>query len=298
MKDINGFSIDVMKGFLQGAKREITGIDNFYNGYRRLLENQRIIKPEYEEDVKIKLEILERAYTLFCDEDAREILNKKGVTAEYIIEKYGERILGQYSQKANEQHSNDAAIGGNNKRTYDMSEMFNQGLIQSISDTKGLGKLNNVMYISKQETEYEVFDKTGSRITIQKVGTLHYKTTFGITKDISQYRITKKTNNGQYQVKVFSSIVILKLDNEKYKAAVLNELLSEENIQLSNAAGYIGTIEDSDVSLEKGEEEKEVFRYAYKIDDTYSIVYDAEDLSAVGIYKQKAREDMKSFSRE
>lgn len=297
MKDINGFSIDVTKGFLQGAKRGITGIDHFYDGYRRLLENQRRIKPEHEEEVKIKLEILERAYTLFCDEDAREILSKNGVTAEHIIEKYGERILGQYSQNVNKQNSNNATILENSKRAYDMSGMFNQGLIQSISDTKGLGKLNNVMYLTKQETEHDVFDSRGMKITIQKVGTLHYKTTFGITKDISQYRITREINGKQYQVKVFTNIAIFKLDNEKYKAAVLNELLSEENIQLSNADGYIGTIEDSDISLEKGEEEKEMFRYAYKIDDTYSIVYDAEDLSAVGLYKQKAKA-MESFSRE
>ena len=80
------------------------------------------------------------------------------------------------------------------------------------------------------------------------------------------------------------------MDNPEYKYAVLSELLSYNNIELSNSEGYIGEIRNVPNDSEKFEVESErenSRNYEYRVNDKYMLVYDSTDLDAVMRYRSR-----------
>ena len=89
----------------------------------------------------------------------------------------------------------------------------------------------------------------------------------------------KKGKTSTY--KVFSNIVIPKMhDDMDYRAAVLDVLLDERNIEESNCGGYIGRIADIRVDS------------SIPANDKYALIFDENDASAVMKFaKQQTHEN-------
>ena len=259
-------------------------IEGLYHGYKRLLENQLKVSPEKAEQIEEFQEVLDNTYNMFSNSKVKEKIMNSELTKDEILEKYSERIL------------------GDNKRTYDMSMLFNENLIGT-SNTQN-GKDRNIYYRpirndrNGETNRHEFVDYEGRRIILESIGELYYKTAFGVEKGIDQYRVSKQVNGNSFiSNEIFASISIIDMSNPKYRDAVLSELLGDKNIDLSNAGGYVGTISRRTSSLKSGQEEINSGLYTYKINDKYCIEYDAEDVTAATLYqrkKEKENRDCKS----
>ena len=83
--------------------------------------------------------------------------------------------------------------------------------------------------------------------------------------------------------------------DKEYCDLVVSELLSEKNLNRSNADDYIGEISEES-SLKPGEEKIELGFYTYQMSSKYALVYNGERIEAVRAHKhqqalKKARTD-------
>ena len=215
-------------------------------------------------------EILNQIDDLFRDPKVKnEILNNNMKISEFIT-KYSEQIL------------------GNNKRQYDMSNLFNAAYIKSTNNDKcENGK--KIKYIPTKGNAYEFSDNNGNEFCIEEIGNLYMQKWNREQSHIEKYKITRKENGKEIKTEeIYTNINISGLDDEKYKEAIITELFSRKNIDLSNAGGYVGEVVETPEELKKEScgAEKVIggSMYFYKINDKYSLMYDAADLSAVMLH--------------
>lgn len=263
------FLEDLLRDFSLRAKRGDVEINRLYNGYKTMLENEINKSTDRVAQIKERYEILDKVYKIFSDGETRDLIANNGITAKSLMEKYGERII------------------GDNKRTYGMSEMFNQDLISSYKRSDNtIGK--KIKFIPKEGDPYRIPEISGKTVTIRKSGELYFQNYVGVQKDLARYKIQKRDNKtGEVsEFDVFTNISIVQMDEPQYRDAVLYELLGENNIELSNAEGYVGSIAKANPEIEEGKERKSSDLYTYRIDDKYGIEYDAEELTAVTLFKQ------------
>lgn len=168
------------------------------------------------------------------------------------------------------------------KRKYDMSDLYSKGLIASSKTAQNEGK---VVLSGKKGITYEYYDKDDRFVSITDVGKVSYQEWNGMKSDLSVYLIQKQNEDGTLsQNLACTNIIIPMMDNSKYREAVLDELLSDDNIKKSNAGSYLGKIErrrKADAYDVPHSERQSVNEYSYRIDDEYVLVYDATELSAV-----------------
>lgn len=260
------------------TQEELKGI---YDGYKKLLENQLIISGDKSKEIQELYAILDKVYKLFLDKDARERLANSNLKVDTIIEKYGEKIL------------------GDNKRTYKMNKLFNEQLIGTTRD--GNNSRVCVKYVPRVNennsgvTEYVFKLEDGKIVTISLVGEIVYKTAFGVNKYINKYVINRQVSESTFESnEVFTSIAINNMENPEYRDVVLSELLGENNVSLSETGGYVGTISHANNELKPGEESFQGMSYTYRINDKYSIEYDADDVTAVMLYQKEKEKKLKN----
>lgn len=88
------------------------------------------------------------------------------------------------------------------------------------------------------------------------------------------------------------------MENMEYRAAVLEELLSRNNIELSNVGGYIGEIEKAPIDEKefgKGKEKVMAGNYCYRITPDYMLIYRSAELDAVVRHHRKEIEINKTL---
>lgn len=168
------------------------------------------------------------------------------------------------------------------KRKYDMSDLYRSGLIApSLSDTDE----RQVILNGRKGETYAYYDKLSRPIYITDVGKVVYREWNGIAAEIYVYLIQKQKEDGNLsQDLVCSNISIPMMEDPEYREAVLEELLSDDNIKKSNAGAYIGQIDRRKKanSMDKLHAERQnANEYSYRINDKYVLVYDATELSAV-----------------
>lgn len=181
-------------------------------------------------------------------------------------------------------------ILGDEKRTYDMSSMFREDYLMK-SDNSQTGELGRkLLFMPQKGTSHIYKDAKGNEIIIEEIGVLHMQQWNGVRSHVNKYRVQKQADNGSVDIKeVYSCISIFDMEDPKYQRAVLEELLSQNNIMLSNASGYIGEISDTPESMKgkEGKHEKMIDgMYYYKVNDEYSLRYDGADLSAVVLHEK------------
>lgn len=253
-----------IKFFMIRIKKNKETLETSYKGFRKLMENQIRLEEGKEKEYGELLKIFDKVYELFSDEEIRGIITKNGITAEQFVSKFGERIL------------------GDNNRTYNMSELFNESLIAKRNDGTDS---RNIKYMAKPGIERSFKNFEGKQVVIQEIGILYYEEWNKIRNRVSKYRVMTQISENDYRVdEIFSNINISRMEEPEYKEAVLEELLSSNNIQLSNGKGYVGEIEPVQCNVKKleiGQEEKETGSYTYRINDKYSLTYNNDALTAV-----------------
>lgn len=198
-------------------------------------------------------------------------------------------------------------ILGDNKRKYDMTSLVHKWMITpEYSYTKNKKPFNFVYDIVLQqnndETTKEVIkDSLASkelkeneqlikRVGISEMGKLIYTLASGEKKFLKNYIIRMNENGKTKDYFVFSDISPIMMHDAEYRRMVIEELLSENNITLSNLNGYIGEIKPQinkkeelesnntkkHINSDKGKESEELYSYTYtNTSDEYELEYDA-----------------------
>ena len=180
------------------------------------------------------------------------------------------------------------AILGDHKRKYNMSDLYNETLIKKAN--KWTDRKRVMLNPNDFGVEYHYLDSTGKKITITDLGSLEYQEWNDIRYSLNLYRVQRKSESGlDYDCKVLSNIIIPEMSQDEYKNAVLNELLSENNISLSNCGGYIGEIirkpKEDTLDIVGGEKQDEN-SYEYRVNNSYVLAYDATAVSAAIDFKR------------
>ncbi len=247
--------------------------DNIYNTVINQIQKRKEKEPDKAEDYIKMNEVVNKFYELMKDENIGREIKNNNIKATDFIKRYGD-------------------ILGIKKREYDMSKLFNKEYIATIQDKKMGETRKALVYEEKKVPLKEIIDNDGNKVTIEQSGILYTKQWNGVSSYIKKYRITRQTGENEYVANdVYSNITIEQLEDPKYKDAVLQELISSNNIALSNAKGYIGEVIKTPQGMEEvpieGEKMLEDGSYIYKINDKYSLYYDVAELSAVMLYEQQ-----------
>lgn len=231
---------------------------------KSLMEIEERKKPEdnREKHARIKEDIRDIRDFLRRPEILREI--KSGIP------------LGKFKQKYLEQFL------GDNKRSYDMSGLYNEGIIQRTNEYPSRKK---VKFVPLSNTMPRKFISSRNReVIITRMGELQYEEWNGVKSGLSAYKIQIEEDDGEFtEYEVFSRINILKMENMQYQDAVLDELLSVNNIRLSNCGNYIGEIIELNPSDENDlpfTERRDENQYSYRLEGGLVLFYDSADASA------------------
>lgn len=243
-----------------------------YNNLRRIIEKSQ--EPEDLDVLEEKRRILEKCYDMFSNEGFRDIIRRGNLSAKQIAQKSAGIIL------------------GDKKRKYGMSHKYLDGSVATKEGQYGIVK-KDIESSKIDGKTYEFADGAEGTIRIQQIGQIAYTSAFGVQNNkVIQYRIILPlANDTGKEYQVFSNIDLEKMGKDtEYCSAVLDELLSQNNIELSNSGGYIGTICDTrndSKPLQVGEEREDgkYGDYEYQVSENYKIVYDSQDLSAVMDYE-------------
>ena len=169
------------------------------------------------------------------------------------------------------------------KRKFDMKDLYRTDLIASVG--KNSSTKNVRMSFKNNGQEHMYIDNNGRSYKLTDIGSIVYEEWGGIKSDLTIYQLEKKLLNGETSKDLICTrIIISEMENPKYKKAVLEELLSENNIHKSNAGIYVGQILKRKQSNNKDlphTEHQTTNEYTYRIDDEYVLEYDATELSAV-----------------
>lgn len=221
-----------------------------------------------------KRKILEKCFGVFCEagfkkkiaEIRTELNPKPNIFTRATTKFISERVL------------------GDQKRKYDMSNRYSENQITS----------GSTLFIPVNGLSVSVTDMFGQRVDIQKVGTLKYGTQSVDSESIDKYKIRRTLSDSSIQeFEIFSFIDLNMLEeNPEYRDVVLGELLSQNNIELSNTNGYVGEIvstKTSSIQLHVGEQrENDEKFYRYQASPKYALIYDPQDLSAVVYHSRQA----------
>lgn len=173
-------------------------------------------------------------------------------------------------------------ILGDHKRHYDMSKL-------SCANQLSTTKVPKLVHTDGLDIG-PLFDLQGKSIYIKHIGTLFYDT---ISSDdyIFQYRVSKQINKTDIiSYEIFSDFLLSALyENVGFREAVIEELFSTNNIELSFANGYVGEICKSEGSIgdehfDKDPKTGQISRYKYQISPTHALVYDGLVIDAIKAY--------------
>lgn len=221
------------------------------------------IQDEKTKDYDKIREIIGNFHQLMSRPDIVKELRESNIRDEDFARKYKEEIFGEPT------------------REYDMSYLKRDSIISED------GNEHKKEYITPNDKpqEIEYTDSKGKTIKIANIGELHYVEWTGIKDEMSMYRVKKENDNGEFSEHyVYSNIIVSNMDEPEYRKAVLDELLSDKNISLSNAGGYIGEISytphKEGATVQLYTEDKKPDIYTYRVSPRYALTYTSERVSA------------------
>lgn len=252
--------------------KDKNAIRMIYDGLINLLEKDE--NPKHLQQNAEKRRIIERCYDMFRDDEIRKMLYEGHITSKQLLEMSKERVI------------------GDNKRKYDMSHLFNDKIID-VEDEKKL------TYSQHEGTVFSFTNLEGEKVDIQLIGTLKYNST-ALDECVNKYHVTKTGKDGETEnFEGFAEFVLAQMqDDDEYRQVVLNEVLGKNNVELSNAGGYIGGIGKMN-SMEIGQEKEDCYGYYYKVSPNYALHYSNDIATMVmGYAKQQANKQVKSKKSE
>ena len=232
---------------------------------------------------KQKKAIIDSFFEIVGQPEVNDAIRTRKLTKEEFIEKYQEKIL------------------GDNKRKYSMRDLYLDGLVEK--DTVDSFSKKTIFVPAREKIDHSFSDESNETVKITFLGTLYFKEWNGTRASINKYKIQRKNKENDFQEEdVYTDIIMPKMEEPEYRKAVLNELLSYNNIKLSNCGGYIGKIEQAPRNVMDNSESREVqdtYGYSYRISDKYILHYDATELTAAINFQEnnvslETRKDKKS----
>lgn len=246
---------------------------------------------EKKEILKKKKSILSICYTLFKNDDVRKTIvdfKNKGLDISKITPKITQLLLFLDLD-----------------RNHDKSNLCCDGMLSTVQQDNGtLKKDVKDIPISNPAEPIPIKDLLGNTISIQQIGRLYYSTA-SAQEYINKYRIIRyEKGNALPHVDVYSEIDLTSLSYDdrfsEYYLAVANQLLSKENIEKSNARGYIGKIITTtgfQNKLTPSQEKSELgnitgllYNSTYQISPNTALYYDCEPFEAISAYLQQENE--------
>ena len=232
---------------------------------------------------KHKKAIIDSFFEIVGQPEVNDAIRTRKLTKEEFIEKYQEKIL------------------GDNKRKYSMNDLYSDGLVEK--DTAKPYSKKTIFIPAREKIEHSFSDESNEKVKITFLGTLYFKEWNGTRASINKYKIQRKNKENDFpEEDVYTDIIMPKMEEPEYRKAVFNELLSYNNIKLSNCGGYIGKIEQAPRNVMDNSESREVqdsYGYSYRISDKYILHYDATELTAAINFQEnnvslETRKDKKS----
>ena len=237
------------------------------------------------EDIQ-KIKILEKCLALFRSAKFKELVKKEKVAlgileqSEVTRENRLENLhkISLYSEELTDRLAE--IILGDLKRKYNMSDKATTGMLKTGFPVR-LTPVSNGLTVT-------AYDDFANAISIQHIGSLEYDT-LSSNESIYQYRIEKHLSQDNTKTYDIFSYIDLNAfsDDFEYQKVILQELLSENNIEFSNANGYIGQVRNTSQSsqqLQVGEELDGDYYYRYQISPKYSLEYNGERIEAIRTY--------------
>lgn len=171
------------------------------------------------------------------------------------------------------------------KRKYDMRDLYRRDLISVSREDPSKRNVNILTRPPHKCPKHEYTNSEGKMVLINDLGSVQYEEWGGVKASLPVYLIRKEQDDGSFSSKIVTSLIIISdMDDPEYRSAVLEELLSDENINKSNVGSYIGRIEKRRKQDPKDlphTERQDLDEYTYRIDDNYVLKYDATELTAV-----------------
>lgn len=253
------FAETVLTSFVHARKKE-SDVETLYNKLRSRVPDDNSSQNT------AKNKILENCLELFQNTQAMEKFDEDKLPDEELAK----RIMDTFSEK----------ILGDAKRKYDMSDKYSKGMIESKSFRFIPSNVYDELYLRDNDSN--------TKIMICRLGKLTYGTVSVGNESIDKYAISileEDTVTQKYEVFSYINFDEL-LKNGSYRQAVLSELLSINNIELSNACGYIGEIDAPNTSYKQqigiGEEIDTGYgTYRYRVSEKHHLVFGSEPATAV-----------------
>lgn len=277
--DRRDFLLKVVRQFNSKSNKYI--IERVYNQMLEALQKQK--SPYNQMDITEKIRILKECYKSFKSDEFRYGL--RGVSPIKIAQDFGEEMLGIL------------------KRKYDMSDKFCPGLIGSRKLPNGINyKMVGVKPLEADDQAGIPYIDEERGFIIEQIGTLGYSDGEQIIDNIKQYRVTVPTGYGtEIERIVFTNKIDFDLlgEDENYAEAIYTELLRPNNIDKSNAGGYIGEVVVSKQMIPGEEKGDDGDFYTYQISNTHAITVDPIVVTACKILerRQKAKNKDESEGR-
>lgn len=266
-KEEVGALLRVMVETFFGRRRNLTKekIDSLENGFIIMLKNNSQKHFSNKEMVEKLIRIVKLFAEFMRRPDILENIRSCKLSKNELLNRFQENELGI------------------DKRKYDMSDLYNFNLVAKLNKTSREKAVS--LKVNSRPIIHQYYDLNNKAVSITDIGELLYQEWNGVNSSITAYRILQEGKDGNLiEHIVFSHIIIYEMENQEYKDAVLNELLSENNITKSRLAGYIGEIVkvDTQAKMSKiGTENHDCDKYQYKISKNYMLQYDAMDASAI-----------------
>ena len=277
---------ECLAAFLQSETKGINLIKGKLNALNRVP-----VSINYEIDNR-KRKVLEQllenkkfAELLRREKEKNGILDQEFLSTENREENL--RKIYELSQKLSSKLAE--VIFSDGKRKYNMSSLSTSGIVS---------KEKPITFIAENGPAMNLTDILGSQISIQQIGRLHYHVGPILDNYIFKYRVSRHISKEEILIdEVFSNIDLNELeDNPDYADAVTNTLLTNNNIEFSQANGYIGEISEQS-SLEPNTERLDSDLYTYQITPEYALIFDGEKIEAIKAYKEQEKNKDKDEER-
>lgn len=299
-----------ISGFLQSETKGI----NLVTGRLNALNKQPL---QNNANNAQKRQILEKCLALFRSPKFKEYIKKKkterGILEQDDVtqETRSDNLdrIGEYSKELT--NSLIEIILGDLKRKYNMADKCTNGVVTDsvpIKYSKLSPPLDTKDPAKKDWTIRKVtdIDSFGNLFTIEELGTLYYKAQKSKKTSIEtlkKYRVTKSIDNHSKTFEIFSNINFNNfIDNPEYAECVMTGLLSDNNVELSNANGYVGELQNISESkrLQLGEELDDSGHYMCRISDNYSLDFLGDRIEALRKYErqQEMKKTIKQASQD
>lgn len=297
-------------GFLQSETKGI----NLVTGRLNALNKQPL---QNSSENAQKRQILEKCLALFRSPKFKEsvkkekaergILEQDEVTRETRLDNLEK--ISKYSENLTDRLSE--IVLGDLKRKYNMADKCTDGMVTEFAPVKytPLPPLLDTTDPSKKDwtiRKVTDIDSFGNIFTIEELGSLYYKAQKSektSTVTLKEYSVTKCNNTTSKTFKIFSNINFNDfIDNPEYAECVMTGLLSDNNVELSNANGYVGELQNISESkrLQLGEELDDSGHYMCRISDNYSLDYLGDRIEALRKYErqQEMKKTIKQASQD